>query len=303
MTIGPIQLIAITFKDFAPRGKILPELLALNELGTIRLIDLQFVQKNSDGQLSEMEMSGLSPEEKQQYGAVLQGLLNAEAAEAVQGELSGAIVAVERSYGLSLADFRSVADNIRPNSAAALLLIEHAWARKFSEAVREAGGTMAAQGFLTPQTLALVGKELETQVQTAEAIAMSRAVQVEAAQRAAQAVALSQAIQEEAANRAVAALVAAELIEEAAMDHAITVVMAAELVEEAAVEEAQAVVMAAEEVKAAAALGAVRALVASQIIQEQAAEEAIDALIAADLIEEAARQEVLAATTGGEEYE
>jgi hypothetical protein len=293
MTIGPIQLIAITFKDFAPQGKILPELLSLNELGTIRIIDLQFVQKNSEGQLSEMEMSGLSPEEKQRYGAVLKGLLNADAANAVSGDMDDVITAIGQSYGLSLADFRSVAEQLIPNSAAALLLIEHAWARKFGEAVRKAGGRMAAQGFLTPQTLALVGKELETQVQTAEAIARSRAIQVEAAQRAARAVALSRAIQEEAADRAVAALVAANLIEEAAMDHAVQVVMAAELVEEAAVAEAQAVVMAAEEVKAAAIIGAVRALIASQIIQEEAAEAAVEALVAADLIEAEEKQEVL----------
>ena len=293
MNIGPIQLIAITFKDFAPQGKILPELLSLNELGTIRVIDLQFVQKNSSGQLSELELSGLSPEEKQQYGAVLTGLFNADAANAVSGDLADMMTTVGQSYGLSLADFRAVAEQLRPNSAAALLLIEHAWARKFSQAVGEAGGKMAVQGFLTPQTLALVGKELETQVQTTEAIARSRAIQKEAAERAARAVALSRAIQADAADRAVAALVAADLIEEAAIDRAVQVVLAAELVEAAAVAEAQAVVMAAEEIKAAALLGAVRALIASEIIQAEAAEAAIDALVAAALIEAEVRQELL----------
>jgi len=291
--IGPIQLIAVTFKDFTPQGKILPELLSLNELGTIRIIDLQFVQKNNEGQLSEVALSGLSPDEKQQYGAVLSGLLKAGGNGQDGGDLAGTLTTIGQSYGLSLADFRAVAEQLLPNSAAALLLIEHAWARKFSQAVQEAGGRMAAQGFLTSQTLALVGKELETQVQTAEAIARSQAIQREAAQRAARAVALSRAIQADAADRAVAALVAADLIEEAAIDRAVQVVLAAELVEAAAVAEAQAVVMAAEEIKAAALLGAVRALIASEIIQAEAAEAAIDALVAAALIEAEVRQELL----------
>jgi hypothetical protein len=297
MEIGPIQLIAITFQDFAPQGKMLPELLALNKLGVIRVIDLQFVQKDGNGVLSEMELSGLGPEEKQQYGLVLRNLLGADMAETGSGDLDEAIAVVGRSYGLSLEDFRAFADRIRPNSAAALLLIEHAWAKNFSAAVIEAGGTMAAQGFLTRQTLALVGKEMETQVQAADAIARSQAIQVEAAQRAARAMALSQAIQTEAAERAIAALLTAELIEEAAVDRAIEVVMTAELVAETAVAEAQEVVMAAEEVKQIAAFEAVRALIASEIIQEEAAEAALDALITAALIEDVAKERMLTAVT------
>jgi hypothetical protein len=40
------------------------------------------------------------------------------------------------------------------------MLIEHVWARDLKHAVRDAGGVPLAEGFLTPETVALVGAEL-----------------------------------------------------------------------------------------------------------------------------------------------
>lgn len=302
MTIGPIQLIAITFQDFEPKGNILAELLKLNKSGVIRLIDLQFVQKDADGKISTMEMSGLNEDEQITYGSVISRMLGMSGDES-KGNLYDMITAVEHSYGLDIHDFLAMADRIKPDSAAALLLIEHAWATHFSELIAEGGGQMAAQGFLTRKTMGMVGKEIEAQVQAVTAVENSLAVQQEAVLRAARAVALSEAIQQEAAARAVEALIAAELIEEEAVDHAISVVIAAELVEEVAIAEAQTVVAAAEEVKAQAALEAVSALIASEIIQQEAADQAVDALIASALIQEEARLEAVEALALAAEIE
>lgn len=295
MTVGPIQLIAITFKEFEPQGNILAELLKLNKSGVIRLIDLQFVQKDAAGKISAMEMSGLSEDEQVAYGAVIGNLMGLSAADVENKNLYDMITAVEHSYGVDIQDFLEMADRIKPDSAAAILLIEHAWATHFSELVVEAGGHMTAQGFLTREAMGLVGKEIEAQVQAVTAVEKSLAIQEEAAVRAATAVALSEAIQQEAATRAVDALIAAELIEAEALEHAISVILTAELVEEVAIAEAQTVVAAAEEVKAQAALQAVSALIASEIIQQEAAEQAVDALIASALIQEEARLEAVEA--------
>jgi uncharacterized membrane protein len=303
MNIGPIQLIAITFPEFEPKGEILPKLMALVEAETIRLIDLQVIRKDQAGHVSSMELSGLSAKERVEFGAVIGGLLGAGAGGeegAVEGSMSGALAAAEQSYGLSTADLKAVADRIRPGSAAALLLIEHTWATPFRDAVVRAGGQVQAQGYLTPQALFMVGKELEAQVEAVEAIAASEAIQKEAAKRAAIAVALSRAIQEEAARRAVAALMAADIIEEAAIEEAVLVVQTAGLIEQAAIEEAQQVVATAEAVKEAAAISAVRALVESEIIQEEARERAVDALVTAALIEAGARDEALQAVLAAE---
>ena len=252
MAVGPIQLIAIGFEDFTPTGEILPSLMEAIEGGAIRLIDLQFVSKDAGGNITSLEMSGLSEDETMEFGAVIGSLIGAgvDGEEgAFEGAIEGALAAASHSYGLTAADVQEVADSLEPGDAAALLLIEHTWAIDFRDAVADAGGYMMAQGFLTPDTLFLIGAELEAQAEAVDTIIASEMIQEEAAEQAATAVALSEMIQEEAVQRAIDALVAADLIEQAAIEDASEVVNAALEVEYDAVAEAAAVVEAAEEVE------------------------------------------------------
>jgi hypothetical protein len=89
MTIGPIQMIAYRFEHYEPTGKVLTELNKLTTAGTIRLIDVQFVSKSPEGQIMSMEMSGLSPSEQVEFGAVIGGLIGAGAA-GEEGAVEGA---------------------------------------------------------------------------------------------------------------------------------------------------------------------------------------------------------------------
>jgi uncharacterized membrane protein len=245
MTVGPIQMIACRFEGFDPKGEILNELSALRESGIIRLIDAQFVRKEDSGNITSMEMSGLSPTEQIEFGSVIGGMIGAGVAGAegeLEGSLRGALVAAEHSYGMTVEDIQEIANQLDPGDAAALFLIEHSWATGFRDAVGDAGGHMVAQGFLTPDTLFMVGAELEAQVQAMAAIEISEVIQEEAAYEALEAIAVSRAIQEEAALRAAEALFTAELIEEAAIVDAARVVAEAVAIEEAAIEEAAQVV-------------------------------------------------------------
>ena len=163
------------------------------------------------------------------FGSVIGGLLDAGTASrggAVEGSLSASLAAVEASYGLDLGDIQAVAERIRPGSAAGLVVIEHTWAREFAEAVGQAGGKMAAQGFLTRQAVMKVGEELKAIAEAEMAIELSEAIQEEAAYEAAEAVVVSEIIQAEAARQAAQALVAAQLIEEVALEEAARVVAA-----------------------------------------------------------------------------
>jgi hypothetical protein len=230
VAIGPIQFVAITFKDSQPDKGIMAALQRAADSGAIRLIDLQFIHKDEAGKITTMEMSGLSSAEAAEFGSVINGLLDAGAASrggGVEGTLPASLAAVEASYGLGLGDIQAVADQIRPGSAAGLAVIEHTWAIEFGEAVRLAGGKLAAQGFLTRQAVMKVGAELEALAEAEWAIDVSEAIQDEAAHEAAEAVVLSEAIQNEAARQAVEALVAARLLEEAALEEAARVVTAA----------------------------------------------------------------------------
>lgn len=254
--IGPIQLIAIGFESNENfRGDILGELNEVRARGVIKLLDLLFVMKHQDGEVSALEMSDLTAEEEIEYGALIGGLMGmgAEGAEgAAAGMEAEALAAAENSLGVTADDVQSLADDLESGTAAAILLIEHTWAVCLKAAIREAGGHTLMQGFLTPEALLMVGQELEAMAE------------------------------------AEAAIEVAETIKGAAMLDALITVAEAEALEEAAAEEAAEAVMEAEEIKRIAAAEATRALIVAGLIEEAAAQEAIDALVAAELIKEAA---------------
>ncbi|MFN2219460.1 MAG: hypothetical protein ACK2UA_12695 [Anaerolineae bacterium] len=240
MAIGPVQFLAFTFREFQPDQGILEALWRAVDSGAIRLIDVQFIRKDQDGTIATMEMSGLSSAEEAELGSVIQGLLDAGAASrggAVEGSLSASLAAVGDSYGMGLGDIQAVADRIVPGSAAGLAVIEHTWAIEFGEAISQAGGQLAAQGFLTRQAVMKVGEEIEAMAEAEWAIELSEVIQAEAAYDAAEAVELSEAIQDEAARQAVEALVAARLLEKAALEEAARVVTAALAIQAAGSEE------------------------------------------------------------------
>jgi len=51
-------------------------------------------------------------------------------------------------------------ENIPAGDAMLILLIEHVWAIPFRNAVRDAGGVLLAQDFLSPELLISVGEEV-----------------------------------------------------------------------------------------------------------------------------------------------
>ena len=82
----------------------------------------------AEGNVTAAEMTGLSPDEEIEFGAVIGGLLGAglageEGAEI--GALEGALAAAEHSYGMTVSDVQEIAAGLAPGDAAALLMIEH----------------------------------------------------------------------------------------------------------------------------------------------------------------------------------
>lgn len=169
--IGPIQLLVVGFQEPRFSGRILRELRNVTEAGVIRLIDLQGVAKDSAGNVTTLEISDLTPEERARFGAVIGGLIGfgaAGRAGARAGAVEGAMRVAERDYGLNREDVREVLDLMPNDTAAMLALIEHHWAVGLKNAVRDAGGTLIAQGILTPEALVGLGAEISEAVEAAE---------------------------------------------------------------------------------------------------------------------------------------
>jgi uncharacterized membrane protein len=118
--LGPVDYMIVAFPGNEFKGEIAPALADLVENGTIRIIDLAFVAKDSEGDTAAFELMDIDPEVRkgiENMGVEIEGLFNDE-------------------------DLQAAAEELEPNSSAALLVWENVWARKVAQAMRDAGGEL-----------------------------------------------------------------------------------------------------------------------------------------------------------------
>ena len=118
--IGPVDYMIVAFPGNQFKGEIAPALADLVDAGTIRIIDIAFVGKNEEGETASFELTELDPEVQaglDRAGIEVTGLFNEE-------------------------DLQAAADELEPNSSAALLVWENVWAREVAQALRNAGGEL-----------------------------------------------------------------------------------------------------------------------------------------------------------------
>ena len=120
--IGPVDYAVIAFPGNRFRGEIAPAIGELVDAGTIRVIDIAFVGKGEDGDAVAMELTELDPDVQaalEKIGIEVGGLFNED-------------------------DLMDIADGLDPNFSAAVLVWENVWARKVTQAMRDAGGELVA---------------------------------------------------------------------------------------------------------------------------------------------------------------
>jgi len=122
MDVGPVEYVVLAFPGNRFRGEIAPELKSLVASGTVRILDLTFVKKDADGVVSYVELDALDP-------------MEASAFDDIEGEVGGLF---------SQEDLELIAEELVPDSSAAVLLWEDSWAAGISDAVRRAGGRLVA---------------------------------------------------------------------------------------------------------------------------------------------------------------
>ena len=122
MTIGPIEYIIVGFPGNQFTGQIAPALADLIDNDTIRILDLVFISKDADGDVTAFEYDEL--EELAAFGDL-------------DGEVGGLI---------GPDDIAHAAEGLDPNSSAALLIWEDTWAIPLVEAMRSSGGVLLEGG-------------------------------------------------------------------------------------------------------------------------------------------------------------
>lgn len=161
MEIGPLQLVVVGFTDPQLDGSVLSSLAEASDAGHIKVVDLLGVYKDDNGDILSAEATDLSIDEAMVYGAWVGALIGFGAegeAGAEMGALAGALTAAdEYEYGLGPDEIASVAEAIPRGGAAMMLVIEHTWAIPFRNAMRDSGGILLAQDFLSPEALITLG--------------------------------------------------------------------------------------------------------------------------------------------------
>jgi hypothetical protein len=123
MALGPIEVLEIAFPGNRFNGEILPELERLIESNTISIVDGLFVQKDEHGDVVFLELEEVGADES-------------------VARLASLLDQIESL--ISDEDVAELAAGLEPNSAAAILVFEHTWAKPHRDAIVGSGGVLAA---------------------------------------------------------------------------------------------------------------------------------------------------------------
>jgi hypothetical protein len=140
--LGPIDYTVVGFSGNNFDGSILDALGAAVDKDIIRVIDLLFIMKDSQGEILEGEYEDQS-DDIQEMIAKTRYLID-----------DGLPLITE-------ADIAKIGEQMPPDTAAAVLVIEHIWAKDLKKALMDANGILIADGRIHPEAVEDAVKELE----------------------------------------------------------------------------------------------------------------------------------------------
>jgi hypothetical protein len=145
MTYGPIDFLALEFKNENLKGEILPALFDLVKKKIVKVIDLVIIQKNEDGSHQALEMNQLGPD--------LIGIFDP--------------LHVEANGLIQVEDIEGLAGVMENGTTAAAMLFENLWAVKFKNAVVRADGKVLEQVRIPHEDVEEAMKRISNAEQTA----------------------------------------------------------------------------------------------------------------------------------------
>ena len=118
--IGPVEYMIVAFPGNDFRGEIGPAIADLAESGTIRVIDLGFISKDAEGNVTAAELQDTESAAGRAFKTI----------EAEIGEL------------LNDDDLNSIGQELEPETSAAVVVWEDVWATRLKSAIQDAGGVL-----------------------------------------------------------------------------------------------------------------------------------------------------------------
>jgi hypothetical protein len=129
--MGPVDYLVLEFPGNRMTGEAFPLLIDLVDRGIIRILDLVFLRKETDGTvttLTQVDLDRMQVLEAALFDGASSGLLDAS-------------------------DIDEAAKALEPGSSAGVLVYENVWAAPFAVALRRAGGQVVASGRIPVQEL------------------------------------------------------------------------------------------------------------------------------------------------------
>ena len=144
--MGPVDYLVVEFpRDRANfSGEVKAELAALVETGTVRVLDLLFLKKHADGTFEGFEKHDFDDPDA-----------------AALSDLADQVKEI-----LTEEDLANIAQALEPDTIAAVLVWENAWAAPFAGALRRAGGQLVATGRIPIQAILAAAEEADERAQT-----------------------------------------------------------------------------------------------------------------------------------------
>ena len=130
--MGPISYLVVEFPGNKMTGEGFPLLVELVDRGIIRILDLVFVTRETDGTVRAIDLQDIDHD----------------------GQLDLTVFEGASSGLLDDSDLADAAPVIEPGSSAGILIFENRWATEFTQALRRGGAQLVAAGYIPQDDVA-----------------------------------------------------------------------------------------------------------------------------------------------------
>jgi hypothetical protein len=130
--MGPISYLVVEFPGNKMTGEGFPLLVDLVDRGIIRILDLVFVTRDTDGTVRAIDLRDIDHD----------------------GQVDLTVFEGASSGLLDESDLADAAPVIEPGSSAGILIFENRWATQFTQALRRGGAQLVAAGYIPQDDVA-----------------------------------------------------------------------------------------------------------------------------------------------------
>jgi len=138
MTLGPLEYTVIGFDGNRFNGEIAKEIEKVVEKKIIRLVDVVFILKDIDGEVTVVELDDKDDPRFAGFAPLMDDLMGL----------------------LTPEDIATIGERLPVNASALIVLFEHRWAERLKDAIAGAGGFLVSRETIAPEALEMLNAEI-----------------------------------------------------------------------------------------------------------------------------------------------